>query len=477
MTGSFREACIGVSTRTKGLSLFDAIPRLSHTEQAAQTMGAAGMEGAAQRDPDTWNQIAARLLPLLRAGSRVTTTDIRDAIWCLWEAKPSLAEHPDVLQRIVEEVDRSDRRKLFRTLATVYLMHFQPDRPGMEYVSAVLQRGSLRWGEPFSGYQNDYDLYDPNLGPSNIAALAIERDVSPADAMQSLGFGALDARSGFTEAVTRDLLIALANGAEPDHMKRLNKVRSYALDNRNELVFRGFDLEIAEALMKPFLGKPPEKTIKDIFLNFIVSIFGDPRLPRSSGRWDKFPSIKALVVSWLTEQSLRQFLDIVGHTIKNPANAQMWRYRRVFWEAAHRKGIIKGAWVAFAEDGARLASKSFGKSAEFGLLRPDGTKQIESTHAVLLLEIGQGIVADWSHNGKVNIWSDASEAGAPKLYQKTYGANNVTISKDDLDTSRHLVKTHHSPRSYNWQGVVAARIFRMTNTRLQAYDYTVSDPQ
>lgn len=472
MTGNFREACAGVSTRTKGLSLFDAIPRLAHTEQAARDMGAAGMEDAARRDPDTWNEVAARLLPLLSEGARVTTTDIRDAIWCLWEAKPSLAENPDVLKRIVDEVDRSDRRKLFRTLATVYLMHFLTDRPGMEHVSAVLQRGSHRWGEPFSGYQNDYDLYDPDLGPRNIAALALERDVSPADAMQSLGFGALDARSGFTEAVTRDLLIALANGAEPDHMKRLNKVRSYALDSRNELVFRGFDLEIAEALMKPFLGKPPEKTIKDFFLNFIVSIFGDPRLPRSSGRWDRFPSIKALVVSWLTEQSLRQFLDIVGRTIDDRDDQQMWLYRRAFWEAAHRKGIIRGAWVVFADDGARLARQYFGKNVDFGSFIGG---RVQRTHAVLLLEIGRGVVADWSHDGKVNIWSDASDAGAPKLYKRQYSADEVTIARGryDIDTPQHLMKTHSAPRTYSWQRVVAERIYRMTNTRLQEGDYAV----
>ena len=396
-------------------------------------------------------------------------TELRDAIWCLWEATPALAQRADVLNRIVEEVDRSDRRKLFRTLATVYLIQFRPDRPGLEYVSSVLQRGSLRWGEPFSTFHRDYALYDPALGPKNIATLALRQKTSPTDAMRLLGFGALDAQSGFTEAVTRNLLVELGNGAEPDHLKRLEKVRAYALDSRNELIFKGLDLELAEALMKPFLASSPEKSIKDIFLNFIVSIFKDPRT--YPGRWERFPKIKALVVSWLTEQSLRQFLDIVGLTVKDPSDAQMWRYRRAFWEAAHRKGIIKGAWVVFAEDGARLARSRFGKNVDFGIFNSAGSKQIQRTHAVLLLEVGQGIVADWSHNGKVNIWSDASERGAPKLYQKTYSSDDVTISKDDTDTPRYLVKTHSSPKTYSWQRVVAERIYRMTNTRLQPGDY------
>lgn len=472
MTGFFREACVGVSNLTPGLSLLDIIPSMSHTERIARALGTAGVETTIRRDPGTLNQIAERLLPILSGRSQVTTSDVRDAIWCLWESKPSLAEHPNVLQRVLAEVDRSERRKLFRTLATVYLMHFREDRPGLALISSTLQRGSKHWGEPFAAYQNDYALYDPDRGPINIANLALRLNVSPAEAMHSLGFGALDARSGFTEAITRKLLIALANGAEPDHLKRLEKVKSFAVDSQNELVFKGFDLEVAEALIKPFLGNSPEKSIKDIFLNFIVSIFGDPRMPRSSGRWDRFPSIKALVISWLTEQSLRQFLDIVGRTIDDADDQLMWQYRRSFWESAHRKGIIQGAWVIFAEDGATLARRYFGKNADFGTFSGG---RVQRTHAVLLLEIGRGVVADWSHNGKVNIWSDASDATAPKLYKRQYTSDDVTIARSryDVETSQHLVKTHSSPKTYSWQRVVAERIYRMTNTRLQESDYGV----
>ncbi|MGV2181309.1 EH signature domain-containing protein [Rhizobium rhizogenes] len=470
MSGQLREACFSISAKS-GFSWHDIIPKRAAVHEAALVLGAEELDVSRSVDIVSMNQIAAELLDLFHVGVVFTNRQMRDAIWCLWETRPALGEHPDVLSRIVDTVSRSDRRKLFRTLTTVYLLQFRPDRPGLESVSATLQRGSLRWGDPFAGHQRNYNLYDPVLGPRNIATLALRRDESPVDAMRSLGFGALDAQSGFTEAITRNLLAELANGAEPDHRKRLEKVRTYAIDSRNELAFKGLDVEIAEALMKPFLGKVPEKSIKDLFLNFILSIFKDPRL--HPGRWDRFPHIKALVISWLTEQSLRQFLDIVGLTVRDPSDAEMWRYRRAFWEAAYNKGIIKGAWVVFAEDGARSARSHFGKNVDFGVFNSDGSKQIQRTHAVLLLEIGPGIVADWSHNGRVNIWSDASERNAPKLYQRMYSSDDVTISKDETDTPRYLVKTHSSPKTYSWQRVVAARIYRMTNTRLQESDYAL----
>lgn len=473
MSGHFREACVGVSTSSGGFAGYDLIPKRAFALKAAQDMGAKELSSVRAIDVTSMNETAEQLLGIVRAGLSFSKRQLRDAIWCIWETKPALAESPDALERILGEVAQSDRRKSFRSLATVYLVQFRPDRPGLDRISSTLQQCASRWGEPWARYQEQHALYDPIRGPRNIATLALRENVSPTDAMQSLGLGALDAQSGFTEAITRNLLVDLANGAEPSHQKRLEKIRTYAFDGRGDFLFKGLDLEIAEALMKPFLGHPPDRSIKDIFLNFIVAIFRDPRI--HPGRWERFPQIKSLVISWLTEQSLRQFLDIVGRTIDDANDAEMWRYRRAFWEAAHRKGIIKGAWVIFAEDGTRLARRSFGNNAGFGIFNGSGSKQVQRTHAVLLLEIGRGVIADWSHNGKVNVWADASERGAPKLYQARYGSGDVTISQSryDTDTPRHLVKTHHAPKSYNWQRVVAQRIYQMTNTRLQESDYRV----
>jgi hypothetical protein len=471
MSSVFRDACASVSTRSGFFSGHESIPRQAFTQKAAAAIGANSLIDTPRRDPISMNEIARRCFDKLKANLTLSMAEYRDAIWCLWETTPALAEHADVLENIIQHIFQSAKRKLFRTLATVYLVQFRADRPGLEAISALLQSHASRWGPPWSTYQSDYALYDPEAGPKNVARLALRDNKSPIEVMRSLDFGALDSQSGFTAAITHNLLIELANGAEPDPMRRLEKVRSYALNDRDELVFSGMDLEIAEALMKPFIGKTTDKTIKDKFLTLLITLFKDPRI--YPARWERFPRIKDLVIAWLIERSLRQFLDIVGRTIKDPNDQQMWRYRRAFWEAAHRKGIIKGAWVIFAKDGAKLARTSFRNDKDFGIFNSYGTRAVQSTHAVLLLEVGRGVVADWSHNGKVNIWSDASEVGAPKLYQAAYSSDDVTISqgRSDLDTSRHLVKTHHSPATYNWQEVVAKRIFRMTNTRLDPSDY------
>ncbi|WP_455269280.1 EH signature domain-containing protein [Rhizobium herbae] len=471
MSGAFREACRVMAATMGGSGSEIKLPGISNTMGIARKMGANSLTIAGQANLASLNQVAEKLLQAIRQQINLTPKQLRDAIWCLWETKPALAAEPAALAAIVEGVTMSAKRKPFRNLAAVYLVQFRPDRPGLDTVSAVLQRLASKWGDPWASHQQKYTLYDPARGPRNIAAKAITDSVSPTEALKSIDLGALDAQSGFSEEITRNLLVELANGTVFDHARRLEKVKTVALDARGEPLFKSLDLEIAEALMMPFLGKAPERLIKDIFLNFIVSIFRDPRIYPM--RWQRFPHIKALVISWLTEQSLRQFLDIVGRTIDDPADAEMWKYRRAFWEAAHRKGIIKGAWVVFADDGALRARHSFGNNAGFGIFGGRGGKQIQRTHAVLLLEIGKGVVADWSHDGKVNVWSDAEERGAPKLYLPKYSSADVSISSSryDQDTPRYLVKTHHAPKSYNWQRVVAQRIYQMTNTRLSDSEY------
>jgi hypothetical protein len=471
MSGALREACQEFSSRLSGKRSAIALPTESLTTKAAANIGASEMNLVARTDTASMNQIAMDLLKLLLAGGMLTGRQLRDAIWCLWETTPALADYPEAFVAIMEMISASTKRSPFRHRAAVYLVQFAPQRSGFAEASSVLQHLAIRWGEPWADYQQSYSLYDCVEGPRMIAKSALQQNQSATQALQTLGLGALNAQSGFAEAITRELLVSLANGEEPDHEKRLARVKAYAMDSEGKPLFNTLDLEIAEALMKPFIARAPEKRIKDLFLNFILSIFGDPRI--RPVRWERFPTIKSMVIAWLTEQSLRQFLDIVSNSMNNQADERMWKYRRAFWEAAHHKGLIRGAWVVFAEEGAALARRSFGKNSAFARFNSLGGKQIQRTHAVLLLEIGNGIVADWSHSGKVNIWSNSQDRTAPEMYKSSYSSDDVQIrsGSGDMETSDYLVKSHVSPSTYSWQRAVAQRLYLLTNLRLKETDY------
>ena len=86
---------------------------------------------------------------------------------------------------------------------------------------------------------------------------------------------------------------------------------------------------------------------------FLVSKFGDPRL--RAGRWNQMPASARVIRRWLTDQSLRQFLDVLDDS----ALVHQWKYRRAFWEAVYQRNLIAEAWVIFDKVGAQRAKRMF----------------------------------------------------------------------------------------------------------------------
>jgi hypothetical protein len=117
------------------------------------------------------------------------------------------------------------------------------------------------------------------------------------------------------------------------------------------------------------------------------------------------PSSAAIVRRWLTDQSLRQFLDVLDDS----ALQHQWKFRRAFWEAVYRRGLIGEAWVVFDKVSAKLIFKG---ETPFARWEGGGSKQIQNGPACLLLRIGSGIVAEWSHNGRCYIWHDINDPSA-----------------------------------------------------------------
>lgn len=471
MTGVLRISTREAISRLKNSTLSQSIPQKAHTTQVAEKMGGA-LTISPSHNVINFNIIAEQISQDVHDGHVLDARRLRDAIWCLWETDPALGSDHHVRDIILRDTSRSLKHKLFRNLATLYLVQFRTDRPGLQEISATLQTLANKWGAPWDKQQQDYALFDPKSGPKNIAIKAFKDKTSPTEAMTSIGLGMLNSQAGLAEEVTRNLLLQLANDNELSHQARLEKVQAYAFKEHNELLFKTLDQEIAEALIRPFFKLPPEAPVKDIFLNFLIAIFRDPRI--HPARWERFPDLKALIISWLTEANLRQFLDVVSKTVTDYNDANMWKYRRAFWEAAYHKGMVKNAWVIFAEAGVAEARRSFGKNVTFSTFNSRGSRAVHNTHAVLLLQIGNGIVADWSHNGKCNIWSNAEDHDAPKLFKTpSYNSDEVRIiyGSGNLKTKDKLCWTHASPSTFSWQKVVSQRLYDMTGLRLSENDY------
>jgi hypothetical protein len=261
------------------------------------------------------------------------------------------------------------------------------------------------------------------------------------------------------------------DSAEPDHTARLASAQKYALEN-GRLIFDDLGDLFAAALLKPLGHTVPSIAIRDKTLNGLLAVFDDPRLP-SSGRKQSLRSpYGEIAISWLTEQSLRQFLDVVDRI----SQEGMWVYRRAFWEGVYDylrgRSVPINAWVAFGPVGEKQAQRSFGDRASFARLSQNG-KYVEPTHAVLLMQLGDALVADWNENGKCHVWSSIRQPDCPKLFERTYDSAEVQIyyGRGHHETGTELTWGHGGSESLSWQRKIARRLSDILNVPIPQHVY------
>jgi hypothetical protein len=467
MSASLRARCDGLTGLGWGASL-----RLP--EKTKLSLLSANLPDVLSRtrQPRDVVQLGREIHDCIIAGEALSRRQVREAPWCLWHKDIRLAENPQVLSVVLDGIAKAPRPSSFNALATAFVDRFDPEAVGMEAASACLKRLAGRWNTPWAQLHRDFAFFDMRNGPDSLAASVIAQNRSATDILRDYGIREMAAKSRYIRSVTISLLDQLANGQEPNHLLRLEKVESYALDDHGEPSFDGLLGKIAEALLLPFGQSRPERDLRDRYLATLLRILGDPRIRSPKNKWHQVPaSLTDMVRSWLTEQSLRQFLDIVDQT----AVEHMWKYRRAFWEAVYDAGLISEAWVAFGPLGATLARRAYGRDASFARLETDG-KPVEQGHAVLLLKVGDGIIADWSHNGRYNIWKNSADRTAPQLYKTSYGSDEVRIvvyGSGNYETPSRISRSHMSSETYGWQNYVAQRLYEMTGVRLPARKYEV----
>jgi hypothetical protein len=163
------------------------------------------------------------------------------------------------------------------------------------------------------------------------------------------------------------------------------------------------------------------------------------------------------MIRWLAQATLEQFLKVVDRV----AAKHQWDYRRAFWNAYIEKRVVANAWVAFGANGAQVARKIAETTADslmrrFGMLGGAGADQ-----AVLLLSIGDLIIADWSHNGRLRIWRRGNTS-APEFNLETYVASALRTDSE--------FDTVHLPPD-GWQSKAEAYIRRHTGIKLLESEY------
>lgn len=415
-----------------------------------------------------YNQIAEAIAAACRAGRPLDRTDLRAAPWCLWQTRPALAQDPACLEAVLGAVAASPRRRSLRSLASAWMMSFDPGQPGMAEAARLLRNSASLMGSPWDRLAATYGLFHEVEGPRRVAEAALSGRVTPVAVLKQSGIGSLDATSGYAKACLALLLGLIETGQVRDAMDRLKLVRDVAVRPDGRLVFQELGPQTCRALLRPFRDAMPERAVRDAYLDLLLMLFGDPRLRPAA--WARMVEEGEMVRRWLTEQSLRQFLDVADRAAGAHDFGSMWPARRRFWEAVYDAGLVSEAWVVFGPLGLDLAKRLFGEHASFGRFSHGGRTQVATGHTVLLLRVGlRGLVADWSFGGKCNIWFDYEAPDAPRLYKANYSTDELGVRDPGAGGAQQ--ETVSFMHSGNWQARVADEIRKITGVHMPPSSY------
>lgn len=459
MSGSLKDAINDLATRhgTPPRALLEPVL----LKIARQLPAMAGDE----RPAKDYNTISDDLAGRLAHGERLSCRQARDGAWCLWTTRTAIAENPATLVPFLEQMRDLKHKGASRALALSYLISFHSDRPGLGAVAGALRDLAYLMGRPFDSLHEKFQIFDVEEGPRRVGDAALAQRKSPRQVLEENGLMMeLVLGGGYVEPCARRVLERAAQDARLPPLERLEFVEAIAVKSGtrqfNFVAHKGL---VADALLLPNRARAIDKPIKDQILNFLISLegLGDPRT--KSANWVNATDARDIAISWLTEQALRQFLDVVEAVNPN----ENWKYRRRFWESMYVNGLIKEAWVVLDIDGAAEARRRFGRNTRSGRFVSGGG--VQAGHAVLLLKIGRGVCAEWSFNGKCRFWEDAERTGAPKLYGDDYDADLLRTGRRYAPSEEIIHSPHIGPNA--WQHKAARQIAAMTGERLSARDY------
>ena len=387
------------------------------------------------------------------AVSELKSRDLRDGCKVFLHAPEPLIENADTAHAIFRRGEIQGQRSALLALVAAYVDGFREGEQFAAFASRIrelLGRWKGRPIAPWPELDKSIALFEPTKAPTNIAAAVLGGDRTPAEILTRLGLDSTRQRSGLAEAafVAATSIVAAKRGVSVIPVQE--RIIEWVKDADGGLMFAKALPNAVSALLLPWEDADPPPDHRARLVEVLQALGGgDPRT--KPGAWrhvrEHAPQAYAALMRWLTRASVFQFFDIVDRSLaRDPAGRTMWAYRRRFWTAyllgEEGAPMIEQAWVAFGNEGARLARQAAKENTEEGLAAFGRQEDKSETHAALIMRVGDWTVVDWSHSAKCNFWRKGT-TGAPHLYQARYPSGT-------LYNAPHSA-SHYSPSTFTWQ--------------------------
>lgn len=274
------------------------------------------------------------------------------------------------------------------------------------------------------------------------------------------------ATTGFILEVFRQLqsLCQKLLASRPIERSQVDRFLEFSLSNQegeNDFRFPGTRADVAHTLLNPFIGVDLPKSEREFIKDFLLEHYGDPRT--QIGKWQGVSAdSKQVLISWLVESTFEDFMRIVDLTqdTDNDADRQ-WPYRKAFWLSYLRQGFIDDAWLVLADEIEARALRYL--EIKRGTYARIGGGGVRPSHAVLIIQIGDQVITEWSHMGRYRVWN-LNDRSAPRLHLARYDRYSVT-------TSPRYEESHMGAENGRWQEKLEEYLRRHTGIRMPRSQY------
>lgn len=208
-----------------------------------------------------------------------------------------------------------------------------------------------------------------------------------------------------------------------------------------------------EAMLAPFQSETPKPNIQRFIMNCIVEKFKDPRIhiwPVPFGRNGE--ARREVCVSTLKRWLSIEYLDLFIKIIESTAVDRQFKPRKMFWLKYFEKDKISDVTLILASDADKIARKMQAQMDKTDYMQWAKLNLALGDQSVLLMKLGDLVIAEWSHNGAIRFWK-TSDKHAPQFHLKEYVGSqlrNGSLKIKVGNTLRNSIIHHENGDWMKW---------------------------
>jgi hypothetical protein len=214
---------------------------------------------------------------------------------------------------------------------------------------------------------------------------------------------------------------------------------------------------LGHQILKILIEKAPVSGISEKWLNVILAIGGDPRIPKEHLKYRKWWSqidhhLKIKVEGWLSKLDLALFLEAMENFSYQAGNndlRRMYPARKHFMEGLLDKKLVTHTRLFLSKNAERYLRSNY-KAEHLPYY-----SIVEGDRSIIFIQLGSVHMVEGSHNCKLWIYEHLDSSAVVFNYSMNRIAYWSLTSglRDKMERLgiRHKADITHNPRNFNWQ--------------------------